>query len=1082
MVIDESKAGVKNLSILEAEIKAGETVVVEGKIGEWTVRRTKSGELFVKAPLQTEDGAVMLCVWWNSRSAPQPGHRVRLRGEVKYYDGGMELHVRETIPLFDERSAAFEQRLLRYYIACLEAEQMREMEFRREDEGKKFVLLEAGDERVITGEATWTELPGDPGLVQWLSRSLLAGRTEQIFVGYPVVSGSRDQNGVPYKVISPLFYVPVEIERNPSGVFRVLPETSLPELNVFALELLGMSREERVGFVEAFEELEEIQTATSARTCMEAWINILCTEGLINPHFNLNPEALESLKDGVANTCMLYRGERGPIIRNLIEDLEELSMLPVEKLRRGPLGVLMGALDAPPPPSAEPQPGVIPTNIAQDRAITSALSVPLTVVTGPPGTGKSQLIINTIAAALARGESVCFASKNNQAVDVIFERLAEVSPEAVPVRAGTAKYRSNIAATIQRALARPEKTASMGSSLTSWRMIERELLPLYRMAGEIERIEAELAAAEASYEEINRAAPTAAFALDNPNVAATAAEEVIALLPLACRPKPFWPWARRRWVIARERLAATWNRLSSSVGTAITIPGEPEQKIAEECLKLSRWALDIETQRLRVEELRQKLNSLPDRWEIHDRLLEISPRRLEAGRRLFEASWQKLIGSALPEKRAAASALAEGLATAAGGGKTSISRILRLISDVLSVFPIWGVTNLSARTNFPAKEELFDLVVIDEASQCDIPSAIPLLYRARRALIIGDPKQLIHITSLREPVEESLACRFGLTPDDLNMYSYRSRSLFGLASARVGEKPILLDQHFRSHPAIITFSNDHFYGSRLLILTDEARLQPGPAVQWIHITGQFRRGENGRSVLNPPEAEAVVRQLDALHDSLMEQGLSIGVVTPYRAQAEAIRDLVVKRLPALGNSLVVATAHRFQGDERDVIIFSPVVSRGMAPYHVTFASNPNLVNVAVTRARQKLIIVGDRDACLDSEGVLRDLARYVMDLESGGFRSPLERRLYEALVEAKINAQTGVEVEGYHLDLAVMAGGLRIDVECDGAAFHRDRRADAIRDERLRGAGWEIIRFSGREIQRDLEGCVRRVKELLAGR
>lgn len=73
-----------------------------------------------------------------------------------------------------------------------------------------------------------------------------------------------------------------------------------------------------------------------------------------------------------------------------------------------------------------------------------------------------------------------------------------------------------------------------------------------------------------------------------------------------------------------------------------------------------------------------------------------------------------------------------------------------------------------------------------------------------------------------------------------------------------------------------------------------------------------------------------------------------------------------------------------------------------------------------------------------------------------------------------------MEAEGYKLDLAVVKGERRIDVECDGASFHRDQRADSIRDERLRSAGWEVVRFSGREIQRNLDECVSRVKELLS--
>jgi very-short-patch-repair endonuclease len=234
-------------------------------------------------------------------------------------------------------------------------------------------------------------------------------------------------------------------------------------------------------------------------------------------------------------------------------------------------------------------------------------------------------------------------------------------------------------------------------------------------------------------------------------------------------------------------------------------------------------------------------------------------------------------------------------------------------------------------------------------------------------------------------------------------------------------------------------------------------------------------------VVNPPEAEAVAQQVEALWEQAQGAGLTLGVVTPYRAHAEYIRELMWRRIPDTVESLVVATAHRFQGDERDIIIFSSVVSSAMPAYHVAFASDPNLVNVAVTRARRRLVIVGDRQACLASSGVLQDLARYVADLEQGGFRSPLERRLFEALSAAGVPVRVGLEVEGYRLDLAVLAGERRVDVECDGAAFHRNLRGDAIRDERLRRSGWTVVRFSGHEIQRDVGGCVRRVLAALEG-
>lgn len=1058
-------------------LEPGQTVTLTGVVGSWTTRRTRAGELFVTASLQLGDGTSVACVWWEARQAPQPGTRVRVRGEVHTYEDGLELHVRETTPLAPE-SHEPEHRLLRFYVACLEAEQMRELELSPEDEGRQFVLLQAGEERIVTGEEAWIELE-DTEVIRWLGRRLLAGQAEQVFAGYPVVLGERERDGKAVTVVSPLFFVPVEVEHTASRTVRLLPETSQPELNAFALELLGLSREERVGLVQAVEQLKEIQQAPSARARIEAWLRVLIAEGLVDAGFRLTPERLTPLQAGVSNTAMLYAAARGPTVRNLIEDLEELCRVPVAHLRQGPLGVLLGAVPAPAPPPAAPQPAVVPTNLAQDHAVTAALSSLFTVVTGPPGTGKSQVLVNAVAAAVIRGERVLFASKNNQAVDVVFERLAQVSAEAAPVRAGAARYRSDVALQLQRTLARPPRRADLGSALEAWRRVEGALLPAYEAARRREQIEAQLAREEDRYEQMIRAAPPAALALQKPEQVLAAIQQVLALLPVASQPRPLWPWARRRWRRAVEELHTQWDLLRQLTRDAVTLPDEPEESAADECLAVAEAARELAAQRSRVEALRCELDALPDAWELHDRLKEAETARLEAARRLFDATWRKLLGEASPEKRAAASTFAEGLARASQGDGASVRRLLQLVPDILHVFPVWGLTNLSARTNLPLKPGLFDLVIVDEASQCDIPSAIPLLYRAKRALIIGDPKQLIHVTSLDEQTEDRIAKRFGLTSEEQLAFSYRARSLFGLASARVGEAPLFLNQHFRSHPAIITFSNDHFYGSRLVILSDASSTLPGPAVRWVHVPGEFRRGPHGRSVVNPPEAEAVVRELLLLAEEVRRRRLTIGVVTPYRAHAELIRDLVVQRLPEFVDFLVVATAFRFQGDERDVIIFSPVLSPQMPDYHVAFVSNPNLVNVALTRARRHLVIVGDREACLGSPGVLRDLAQYVLDIEVGGFRSPLERRLYEALRVAGIDVEVGVEVEGYRLDLAVRKGPHRLDVECDGAAFHRDQRAHAIRDERLRRAGWEVLRLSGREIQRDLVGCVRRVQEFL---
>ena len=111
------------------------------------------------------------------------------------------------------------------------------------------------------------------------------------------------------------------------------------------------------------------------------------------------------------------------------------------------------------------------------------------------------------------------------------------------------------------------------------------------------------------------------------------------------------------------------------------------------------------------------------------------------------------------------------------------------------------------------------MVIIDEASQCDIPSALPLLYRAKRAVIIGDPNQLRHIATISESTDVDEAAKAGVGK---GAFLYSERSLFDLAQRSVGNRPgnLLLNEHYRSDSRIISFSNHVFYRDSLLIRTD----------------------------------------------------------------------------------------------------------------------------------------------------------------------------------------------------------------------------------------------------------------------
>ena len=237
---------------------------------------------------------------------------------------------------------------------------------------------------------------------------------------------------------------------------------------------------------------------------------------------------------------------------------------------------------------------------------------------------------------------------------------------------------------------------------------------------------------------------------------------------------------------------------------------------------------------------------------------------------------------------------------------------------------------------------------------------------------------------------------------------------------------------------------------------------------------------------------------------------SIGVISPFRAQANRIRDLIHGHgsLPAriADVDFLADTVHKFQGDERDVMIFSPVVSSGVRVEALGFLRrNSNLFNVAITRARATLIVVGDKGAALNCNvDYLGRFAAYVGKVgkrdEPGatppatdlGSKHPAvsnpervsewERLFYGVLYGTGMRPVPQYPVEKYVLDFAVLDGERRLNIEIDGERYHRNWdgelcRRDQIRNQRLMELGWDVLRFWVYQIRDDLDHCVTRVQE-----
>ena len=344
---------------------------------------------------------------------------------------------------------------------------------------------------------------------------------------------------------------------------------------------------------------------------------------------------------------------------------------------------------------------------------------------------------------------------------------------------------------------------------------------------------------------------------------------------------------------------------------------------------------------------------------------------------------------------------------------------LRIVASALKILPLWSCTLKSVRNSFPLEKGLFDYVIFDEASQVDLPSAAPALYRARNVVVVGDPRQLTHIATISRDQEMSIAKAHGIDRDT-ELYpekvEYRAVSLYTSAERSLQNVPILFSQHYRSQRQIIELCNRSFYRGSLRIMSEKdytswpSSLPTG--IEWQDCRGESRKHPRG-SRYNKKEVQEVVSLLTRSIASLAGVPMSIGIVTSFTRQmqeiSKAVNDAVPPEVQQL-HAIQVQTAHQFQGSEKDIMIFSLVVSRiGDGGSDAWFNSYPQVLNVALSRARNLLYIVGDKDYCASRSGILGTISATYDRLKvegsieeewsAGSFDTQEESLLFEKIKE-----------------------------------------------------------------------------------
>ncbi len=257
----------------------------------------------------------------------------------------------------------------------------------------------------------------------------------------------------------------------------------------------------------------------------------------------------------------------------------------------------------------------------------------------------------------------------------------------------------------------------------------------------------------------------------------------------------------------------------------------------------------------------------------------------------------------------------------------SLEQIKEKISfkQLLSIFPCWVLSIDDVARIFPLEPGLFDYLIVDEASQCNQATALHLAYRAKQMVVVGDEKQLPNasVQWLREETIKQLLARHNLSNHPKSEFLSVHESLLGLALGS-RDSEVHLSEHFRCDPKIIEWSNSEFYRGTLRILTPLRSLRFDRPIEIRYVPGA---SEDTEKRINVREAEAIVNETARILDDHKLDGLSIGVISPFQPQADFIHAQLQERFASRWSEcekrgLTASTADGFQGDERDIILYS----------------------------------------------------------------------------------------------------------------------------------------------------------------
>ncbi len=532
-------------------------------------------------------------------------------------------------------------------------------------------------------------------------------------------------------------------------------------------------------------------------------------------------------------------------------------------------------------------------NASQKAAVEAALTHQASIIQGPPGTGKTQTILNIIANLLMKGKTVLVVSNNNSAVENVAEKLSGEGLGFLVARLGNARNKEYFIAN------QPEYP-----DMTDWAIddgadtvnLAKDSLQAVSEGfdGQLRqaRLEAEYNAlmTESEYYDIREGGHEQCDWLD--------------VMPPSKLMKLLNSYQMK--VEKRHRRPGLMFRLQwafSSGSRMLTFLSGKTSSVIKRLESAYYFARKTEIEK-ELESIATKLQSIDIQQNV---------------KKLRSASLQLL-------KDKIAKRFNTGQRK-----KFTVKDIKSRTEDFHKEYPVVLSTTYSAK-NCISKDMVFDYVIMDEASQVDIKTGALALSCAMNAVIVGDDKQLPNVISR----EEELALKAIQTAYQVDdRYNAATHSFLQSCVEVFQDAPVtLLREHYRCHPKIIEFCNRRFYNGELIAMTaDKGEKDVLQVIQTVP-------GNHARGHFNQREIDVITQEILPRY----QESESIGIITPYRTQAEAINKTVGKD--------IASTVHKYQGRECDTIIMSMVDNSPTG-----FSDDANLLNVAISRAKTRFCLV-----------------------------------------------------------------------------------------------------------------------------